>query len=83
MNKDLNWIFNFTRQAFGERMVSSVCREIDKELQDVRIEGRNHRREQLGLSSRNVTRVMRLARYKKVSTGIGVNNYKIMFPAGF
>ena len=83
MNAELNKLFNFARQALGEAVVAAVCREVDQELKDVTIVGRNNRRAQLGLSSKNVTRVMGVARYKKVSTGVGCNNYKVMFPAGF
>ncbi len=82
-NSTTNNIFNTARKALGEDTLNSLIIKTSEALQDVKIEGRGNTREMLGLSSKNVARVMKLARFKKVSTGIGAHNYKIMFPAGF
>lgn len=82
-NSTTNNIFNTARKALGEEALNSLIIKTSEALQDVKIEGRGNAREMLGLSSKNVVRVMKLARFKKVSTGIGAHNYKIMFPAGF
>lgn len=82
-NSTTNNIFNAARKALGEETINALIIKTSEALADVKIEGRGNAREQLGLSSKNTGRVMKLARFKKVSTGIGANNYKIMFPAGF
>ncbi|WPC03498.1 hypothetical protein SBP02_11950 [Pseudomonas benzenivorans] len=82
-NSTTNNIFNTARKALGEDTLNSLIIKTSEALADVKIEGRGNAREQLGLSSKNVGRVMKLARFKKVSTGIGAHNYRIMFPAGF
>lgn len=82
-NSTTNNIFNKARKLLGEAAVVEIIKSVDSELQDVIIKGRGHQREQLGLSSKNVVRVMQNARYAKVSTGTGFNNYKIMFPKDF
>ena len=82
-NSTNNSIFNTARKALGEDTLNALIIKTSDALQDVKIEGRGNTREQLGLSSKNVGRVMKLARFKKVSTGKGAHNYKIMFPIGF
>lgn len=83
MNTKFNEIFNKARKLLGEAAIVEIIKSVDSELQDVTIKGRGHQREQLGLSSKNVVRVMQNARYAKVSTGTGYHNYKIMFPKDF
>jgi hypothetical protein len=82
-NSANNSIFNTARKTLGEDVLNALIIKTSEALVDVKIEGRGNAREQLGLSSKNVGRVMKLARFKKVSTGVGCNNYKIMFPIGF
>jgi hypothetical protein len=82
-NSTNNSIFNTARKTLGEEILNTLIIKTSEALADVKIEGRGNAREQLGLSSKNVGRVMKLARFKKVSTGVGCNNYKIMFPIGF
>lgn len=82
-NSTNNNIFNTARKALGEDTLNALIVKVSNTLADVKIEGRGNTREMLGLSSKNVGRVMKLARFKKVSTGIGAHNYRIMFPAGF
>ncbi len=82
-NSTNNSIFNTARKTLGEDILNTLIIKTSEALADVKIEGRGNAREQLGLSSKNVGRVMKLARFKKVSTGVGCNNYKIMFPIGF
>lgn len=82
-NSNTNNIFNTARKTLGEDTLNALIIKTSEALSDVKIEGRGNTREQLGLSSNNIGRVMKLARFKKVSTGVGCNNYKIMFPIGF
>jgi hypothetical protein len=83
MNTQLNNTFNAARKVLGEDAVIEIIKSVDAQLQDTIIKGRGNSRAQLGLSSKNVRKVMKIARYVKVSTGIGAHNYKIMFPAEF
>lgn len=83
MNNNNNNTFNEARKALGEDTINALVAKVSEALKEVKIEGRGNQREQLGFSSKNVSRVMKLARHKKVSTGKGAHNYKIMFPAGF
>ena len=82
-NSTTNNIFNTARKTLGEDVRNSLIIKTSEALQHVKIEGRGNTREMLGLSSKNVVRVMKLARFKKVSTGKGAHSYRIMFPAGF
>lgn len=83
MNNNNNNAFNEARKVLGEDIINALVVKVSDSLKEVKIDGRGNQREQLGFSSKNVSRVMKFARHKKVSTGKGAHNYKIMFPAGF
>jgi hypothetical protein len=83
MNVQLNNLFNTARKVLGEAAVIEIIKATDAKFQTTTIKGFGHSRAQLGLSSKNISWIMRYSRYVKVSTGIGSNNFKIMFPFEF